>query len=103
LTSAVKFGIRQGYFRDATSKLCTWAQHQLENLTPYPYVKDASVHRLVEQGPVSEKIVESAEAYDADLVVLGSHGYGPVQRHFIGTTTDKVLTKVSRPLLTFRI
>jgi len=103
LTSAVKFGIRQGYFTDATSKMRTWAKHQLENLTPHQYVKDASVHWLVEEGLASDKIAECANAYDVDLVVLGAHGYGPVQKHFVGTTTDKVLTKVSRPLLTVKI
>jgi nucleotide-binding universal stress UspA family protein len=103
LTSAVKFGIRQGYFTDATSKMKTWAKNQLENLTPHQYVKDASVHWLVEEGPASDKIAEAAEAYDVDLVVLGAHGYGPVQKYFVGTTTDKVLTRVARPLLTVKI
>ena len=54
LTSAIKFGIRQGYFTDATSKMRTWAKHQLENLTPHQHVKDASVHWLVEEGFASE-------------------------------------------------
>jgi nucleotide-binding universal stress UspA family protein len=103
LTSAVKFGIRQGYFADATSKMRTWAKNQLENLTPHQYVKDPAVHWLVEEGPASDKIAECAEAYDVDLVVMGAHGYGPVQKHFVGTTTDKVLTKVSKPLLAVKI
>src|SRR6516162_3075724 len=96
LTSAIKFGIRQGYFTDAQSKMRAWAKNQLENLTPHQYVKDAAVHWLVEEGPASDKIAECAEAYDVDLVVMGAHGYGPVQKHFVGTTTDKVLTKGSK-------
>lgn len=103
LTSAIKFGIRQGYFTDATSKMRAWARNQLENLTPHQFVKDPSVHWLVEDGPPSDKIAESAKAYDVDLVVLGAHGYGPVQKHFVGTTADKVLTKVSNPILTLKI
>jgi nucleotide-binding universal stress UspA family protein len=103
LTSAVKFGIRQGYFTDATSKMRAWAQHQLENLTPHQFVKVPSVHQLVVEGHASEKLAELANAYDVDLVVLGAHGYGPVQKHFVGTTTDKILTKVSKPLMTVRI
>ena len=103
LTSAIKFGIRQGYITDATSKMRNWAKHQLENLTPHQFVNDASVHWLVEEGHASDKIAEQAEAYDVDLVILGAHGYGPVQKHFVGTTTDKIMTKVSRPLLTVKI
>lgn len=103
LSNAIKFGIRQGYFTDAVPRMRTWAKHQLKNLTPYPFVNDTSVHWLVEEGPVSDKIVECADAYDADLVMLGAHGYGPVEKHFVGTTTNKVLTKLSRPTLTVKI
>jgi nucleotide-binding universal stress UspA family protein len=102
-SAAIKFGIRQGYFTDAVSKMRTWAKNQLLNLTPQQFVNDNSVHRLVEEGPVSEKIAECAEAHDMNLVILGAHGYGPVEKHFVGTTTNKVLTKVSRPVLTVKM
>jgi nucleotide-binding universal stress UspA family protein len=99
LSNALKFGIRQGYFTDALPKMRTWAKNQLKNLTPHQFVQDNSVHWLVEEGPVSEKIAECSDAYDVNLVVLGAHGYGPVEKHFVGTTMDKVLTKLSRPML----
>lgn len=103
LSAAIKFGIQQGYFTDAVSKMRTWAKNQLENLTPHQFVEDKSVHWLVEEGPVSDKIAECAEAYDVNLIILGAHGYGPVEKHFVGTTTNKVLTKASRPTLTVKI
>jgi len=103
LSVAIKFGLHQGYFVDAVSKMRTWAKNQLVNLTPYEFVKDNSVHWLVEEGPVSDKIAQCAEAYDVNLVILGAHGYGPVEKHFLGTTTNKVMTKVSRPVLTVKI
>ena len=103
LSAAIKFGIRQGHFTDAVSKMRTWAKNQLKNLTPHEFVNDNSVHQLVEEGPVSDKIAECAEAYDVNLVILGAHGYGPVEKHFVGTTTNKVLTKLSLPTLTVKI
>jgi len=103
LSNAIRFGIRQGHFADATSKMRTWAKHQLENLIPQHLVKGRSVHCQVDEGPISDKIVECADAYDVNLVILGAHGYGRVEKHFVGTTTDKVLRKVSRPLLTVKI
>jgi len=103
LSAGLKFGIRQGHFVDGVSRMRTWAKHQLENLTPDPFVKDNSVHWLVQEGPVSDKIAECAEACDVDLIILGAHGYGPVERYFVGTTTNKVLTKVSRPTLTVKL
>jgi nucleotide-binding universal stress UspA family protein len=103
LSAAIKFGLRQGYFADAVSKMRIWAKNQLKNLTPDQFVKDNSVHWLVDEGPVSDKIAECAEAYDVNLVIFGAHGYGPVEKHFVGTTTNKVLTKVSQPILTVKI
>jgi nucleotide-binding universal stress UspA family protein len=102
-SNAVKFGMRQGYLTDAVPKMRTWAKNQLKNLTPHQFVTDQSVHWLVEEGSATEKIVECADACAADLVILGAHGYGPVEKHFVGTTTDKVLSRLSRPILTVRI
>src|SRR5688572_17849410 len=103
LSTGIKIGIRKGYFTDASSKLRNWSKNQLENLTPRQFADDASVHRLIEEGPVSDKIAETAEAYDADLIILGTHGYGAVEKHFVGTTTSKVLARVSRPILTVKM
>ena len=103
-SNAIKFAVRQGYFADAVPKMRTWANNQLKSLTPHKFIKDRSVHWLVEEeGPVSDKIAECAAALDVNLVILGAHGYGPVEKHFVGTTTDKILTKLPRPLLTVKI
>jgi nucleotide-binding universal stress UspA family protein len=103
LSNAIKFAIRQGSFTDAASRMRIWATNQLENLIPEPFAKDGSVHCLVEEGPVSDKIAECADLRDVNLVVLGAHGYGPVEKHFVGTNTDKVLTKLSRPVLIVKL
>ena len=103
LTSAIKFGIKQGYFTDAPSKMRKWATDQLQNLTPHQYIQDSTVHRVVEEGNASEIISEFADENDIDMVLLGAHGYGPVQKHFVGKTTDKVLANLARPVLTVKI
>jgi len=103
ISDAVQFGMRQGYFTDAASRIRKWANTQLENLTPAEFIKDDSVHRLIEEGPVSDKIAECASANDVNLVVLGGHGYGPVEKHFVGTTANTVLSKLARPMLVVKI
>ena len=103
LTNTLKF-IRQGHFMDASKKMKTWAENQLKNLTPHEFLNDPSVQRLViEDGDAADRIAEVAESQDAGLIVLGAHGYGPVQRHFVGTTTDKVLSGLTRPILTVQV
>ncbi len=50
-------------------------------------------------GRAYSEIVRYAELLDVDLVVLGAHGGGFVQDLFVGSTVDKVLRKLTRPLL----
>ncbi|SCY38603.1 universal stress protein [Nitrosospira sp. Nsp13] len=50
-------------------------------------------------GRAHTEIVHYAELIDASLVVLGAHGGGIVRHLFVGSTVDKVLRKLTRPLL----
>src|SRR5579871_4390032 len=50
-------------------------------------------------GRAYTEIVHYAELLNVDLVVLGAHGGGFVRDLFIGSTVDKVLRKLTRPLL----
>ena len=45
------------------------------------------------------EIVRYAEFLNADLVVLGAHGGGLVRELFVGSTVDRVLRKLTRPVL----
>jgi nucleotide-binding universal stress UspA family protein len=102
-SNAIKFGIRQGGFTDAESRMYDWANVQLQNLTPAQFAQDKSVHRLVGEGPVSDQIAECAAANDVNLVILGEQGDGAVEKHFVGTTSDNVLNKLGRPMLIVKI
>lgn len=103
LTRAIRFGISQDSFKDAVSQMRTYAENQLKNLTPHAFINDPSVHYLVEEGSPSQELAKSVEANDVDMVVMGAHGYGPVQKYFVGKTTDKILGSVTRPILTVKI
>ena len=43
------------------------------------------------KGSAGRAIVEEAESWGADLIVVGSHGYGFWGRTFLGSTSDKVI------------
>ena len=63
----------------------TYAENQLKNLTPHELIGDSSVHYLIEEGQPTETLTRSAETHDINMVVLGPRGYGPIQKHFVGT------------------
>jgi nucleotide-binding universal stress UspA family protein len=57
--------------------------------------------RLV-HGPIVEAIMNTAEAADADLIALASHGRSGLSQVFYGSVAVGVLHRVDRPLLLIR-
>jgi nucleotide-binding universal stress UspA family protein len=57
----------------------------------------------VVQGNPAPTIVEYAERYDHDLVVMPTHGREGVSRYLLGSVTEKVVRLCSVPVLTVRM
>jgi nucleotide-binding universal stress UspA family protein len=53
-------------------------------------------------GEVSEAILEQSWTDRADLIVLATHGRGPVNRFFLGSVADAVLRRATATLLIVR-
>jgi nucleotide-binding universal stress UspA family protein len=100
---AIEWAIRQGHFLNAMDKMREWAGNQLVNLTPDEFINDPTVIRLVETGTPGDAIAAVAYEVGADLTILGTHEYGTIHTHLIGTTTDKLLAKTSTPILTVKL
>ncbi|HUL04139.1 MAG TPA: universal stress protein [Gemmatimonadales bacterium] len=59
----------------------------------------ATEDRVVRHGMPEEQIVQEAGAWHADLVVVGSHGKGWVDRVLVGSTTQQLVTDLPASLL----
>jgi nucleotide-binding universal stress UspA family protein len=57
--------------------------------------------RVIEDTPASA-IVKTADEVEADVIVMGTHGRGGVNRFLLGSVAERVLHETSRPLLTVR-
>lgn len=55
---------------------------------------------LVRDLPVYRAILDAAQTSGADLIVMGTHGMGLIERLFIGSQTQRVLTHTQIPVLT---
>lgn len=59
------------------------------------------VEKHLRRGVPSEEIVDGAEAYGADLIVMGTHGRTGVDRFLhAGSTTERVVRRAPLPVLT---
>jgi nucleotide-binding universal stress UspA family protein len=63
---------------------------------------DVRVKISMRKGNVVQEILAQAKASQADLVVIGSHGRGGVQRLVLGSVAEKVLRLATCPVLTVR-
>ena len=61
-----------------------------------------AVSFLVWTGDPGESIVSAAEAENADLVVVGTHGRGPIGRLLLGSVSDHVVRNAPCPVLVIR-
>jgi nucleotide-binding universal stress UspA family protein len=56
----------------------------------------------VAPGRISSTIVTEADTWDADLIVMGTHGRRGVRRLLMGSVSEGVLAKTSKPILLVR-
>ena len=58
---------------------------------------------IIESGDPADTIIETAENRNCDLIVMGSHGHGIVEKLLIGSTARKVVRESKKPVLVVRL
>lgn len=87
----------------AEQQLVERAREQLQQLAgELATARRASVQPLLASGSPIDEIVRQADAQDADLLVLGARGTGFLRRLLLGTTSERLLGRTTRPLLMVR-
>ena len=61
--------------------------------------KDFKVSTFVEEGKPSEMILKVADEWEADLIVLGTHGRTGLKHLLMGSVAEKVMRHSARPLV----
>jgi nucleotide-binding universal stress UspA family protein len=67
------------------------AAERLLEMTVWPVITRPGTETVVRRGRSAAAIVDEATKWHADLVVLGSHGKGWVNRLLIGSTSERLL------------
>jgi nucleotide-binding universal stress UspA family protein len=65
----------------------------------WPLVKAREAEKVVRYGMPLDRITEEAAAWEADLLVVASHGKGWLDRLLIGSVTERLLNQLPTSLL----
>lgn len=63
----------------------------------------AEVERIVTEGSPAKTIVDHAVENDCDLIVMGTHGRGGIDRLLLGSVAERVVRSSRVPVLTVRV
>ena len=67
------------------------------------HANGAAVERVLVEGSPSSEIVEYAENEGCDLIVMGTHGRGGIDRLLLGSVAERVVRTSPVPVLTVRV
>ncbi len=100
------FAVSLDYINDANKSLKSEAEgHVFEAVKLIQQLSPETVANLttkVEMGMPERIIVEAAREWQADLIVVGSHGRGFWGRAMIGSTSDSIIHHSPCPVLVVR-
>jgi nucleotide-binding universal stress UspA family protein len=65
----------------------------------WPLIKTASADRVIRRDAVRHGIISEAESWRADVLVVGSHGQGLVDRILLGSMTEGLLRSLPTSVL----
>jgi nucleotide-binding universal stress UspA family protein len=77
-----------------------YAKAELAKLGTEVREKGIRVRELVVQGKPSAEIVRVAREETADMIVLGTHGKGMLDKALFGSTAERVIRRAPCPVLT---
>lgn len=77
-------------------------QAKLDELLNRHTCEGVKVTSVLKQGGAWLEIIEYAQAKNCDMIVLGTHGHGPIEHMLMGSVAEKVVRKAKHPVLVVR-
>jgi nucleotide-binding universal stress UspA family protein len=75
------------------------AETQLKALVDAEGLGGGSVSTVVLVGAPHLAITEYADSHQVDLMVVGTHGHGPIRRFVLGSVAERLIRAAHRPVL----
>jgi nucleotide-binding universal stress UspA family protein len=84
-------------------EISAYARAELAKLAALARERSVTARELVTQGKPSAEIVRAAREEAVDMIVLGTHGKGMLDKALFGSTTERVVRAAPCPVLTCRL
>lgn len=78
------------------------AEQKFETFLDKPYLEGIKVTPIVKHFKVFSEVNDVANEYDANLIVMGSHGVSGVKEVLVGSNTEKVVRHSDIPVLVIK-
>jgi nucleotide-binding universal stress UspA family protein len=84
-------GLRVNLMKEERKRLEIFVEEMRTSIHSSKAGEDLNIETEVLDGSPKEVIVDEAEKWDADLIVVGCHGYGNVKKFVLGSVSEAVL------------
>jgi len=82
-----------------TKSLYQEAEKIVEGAKKIAAERGVQIKAVVQDGHASEKIIEIADTFGNDLIVMGTHGWRGMSKAIMGSTAERIIAHASRPIL----
>jgi universal stress protein A len=90
-------------FTGVSDEVLAFEKKQLEDFAKTYSIPNLDMQLYVNLGHVGKEIIDTAIQNEADLIVMGSHGYSGLERMLVGSTAEYILEHSKIPALIIRI
>ncbi|MEK6673543.1 MAG: universal stress protein [Nitrospirota bacterium] len=93
-----------GFFRTESIKqsLFKEAKRIMDEAKKVASSYGASIATTIQEGHAGDKIIETANSFKNDMIVLGTYGWKGVNKAIMGNTTERVIMNAHCPILVVR-
>ena len=88
--------------QEKKAKLVARVERQLNNMVPEESRSWCTPTTIVLEGSPYQELIEYGEQKEVDLIVLGIRGHSLLETFLVGSTTDRVISRASCPVLAIR-
>ena len=86
---------KESLIRQIENRLAEFAKQELKD---DPDTLNRVVTIVVRFGDPAEEILKKAKETNCDIVIMGTHGKGLIEHTFLGSVSEKVLHRISKPV-----